>query len=346
MARLLLKCLLPLFTLCFILSAGWIYLSLSKPLAHNQQDNYINIPKGTSTQQLAEILKRSGIIRNDLAFLFYIKIRQLGPSLKAGQYRFNSPITPFQVITKLQEGQQRTFKITIIEGWSRWEIASALAKTPELGISQSDAFALLNNPSRIKDIDPSAQDLEGYLFPDTYLFPVNTKPQEILDVIVGKSRSLFTAELVQNLQARQLTPRKVLTIASLIETEAKLPDERPLVSSVIYNRLQKDIPLGIDSAIIYAAKLAGKWKNDGKVYQSDLQRVSPYNTRINRGLPPGPVASPSLSSIQAALQPATTNYLYYVRNPARNDGAHNFYDNASDFQKGVHALREWEKLNR
>jgi UPF0755 protein len=140
-----------------------------------------------------------------------------------------------------------------------------------------------------------------------------------------------------------LSPREVVTVASLVETESKLADERPVVASVIYNRLRRDIPLGIDSTVIYASKAAGKWRNNGKVYQSDLDRDSPYNTRKVRGLPPGAIASPGQSSLEAALNPAQTDYIYYVREPSRNDGAHNFYSNEADFQHGVQALREWER---
>jgi UPF0755 protein len=140
-----------------------------------------------------------------------------------------------------------------------------------------------------------------------------------------------------------MTPRQIVIIASLIESEAKLKDERPMVASVIYNRLKKNIALGVDSTIVYASKLAGKWRDDGKVYLSDVNRRSPYNTRIYVGLPPGPVGNPGEASIDAALNPAQTDYLYYVREPSRDDGAHNFYTNDADFQKGVRALREWER---
>jgi UPF0755 protein len=116
-----------------------------------------------------------------------------------------------------------------------------------------------------------------------------------------------------------------------------------LVASVIYNRLSKNIPLAVDSAVIYASKLEGKWRYDGKVYKSDLDRRSPYNTRLFAGLPPGPVASPGESSLAAAVNPATSDYLYYVRNPDRDDGAHNFYNNGHDFESGVQALRKWER---
>ena len=118
-----------------------------------------------------------------------------------------------------------------------------------------------------------------------------------------------------------MSPRDIVIIASLIETEAKLKEDRALVASVIYNRLKKNMALGIDSTIIYASKLAGKWRDDGKVYLSDVNRRSPYNTRIFSGLPPGPVGNPGESSLDAALNPPQTDYLYYVRDPARDDGA-------------------------
>jgi UPF0755 protein len=140
-----------------------------------------------------------------------------------------------------------------------------------------------------------------------------------------------------------MSPRQIMTIASLIETEAQLKEERPMIASVIYNRLKQHVALGVDSSLIYASKLAGKWRDDGKVYRSDVDRRSPYNTRLFSGLPPGPIGSPGESSIDAALNPAQTDYLYYVREPSRNDGAHNFYSKSADFDKGVRALREWER---
>jgi UPF0755 protein len=161
--------------------------------------------------------------------------------------------------------------------------------------------------------------------------------------MVKRFRQAWTPERAERARALNMTPRQIVIIASLIETEAKLKDERPLIASVIYNRLNKHIALGIDSTIVYASKLAGKWRDNGKVYLSDVNRRSPYNTRLYIGLPPGPVGNPGEASIDAALNPAQTDYLYYVREPARDDGAHNFYSKESDFQKGVQALREWER---
>ncbi len=219
-----------------------------------------------------------------------------------------------------------------------------LLRIPELKLqSNEEALALLNDTSEIRDLDPAAQNLEGYLYPDTYSFPPDATPRQVVETMVKRFRQVWGELSSKRTLPPNLSPREVVTVASLVETEAKLAEERPLVASVIYNRMRLGIPLGIDSSIIYASKLAGKWRNDGKVYMSDLERDSPYNTRKVRGLPPGPIASPGARSIEAAINPAQTDYLFYVRDPSRNDGAHNFYSNSADFERGVQALREWER---
>jgi UPF0755 protein len=313
-------------------------------VAHNKAAQYIEIPKGSTPTEIVNKLMAEGIIRHSWPLLIYIKLTGAAARLKAGEYRFASPISPLAVLRKLEEGEQRLSRFTIIEGWTRWDIAAAMARIPELKLENADAaLALMNDVSDIRDLDPSADNLEGYLYPDTYNFPPDTTPQSMIAAMVRRFRQEWKPLWTDQARALNKTPRQIVTIASLIETEAKLKEERPLVASVIYNRLQKAMALGIDSSVIYASKLAGKWKNDGKVYNSDLDRQSPYNTRLHAGLPPGPIASPGLSALEAALAPSTTDFLYYVRNPDRNDGAHNFYNNAADFERGVQALRNWER---
>ena len=166
----------------------------------------------------------------------------------------------------------------------------------------------MDNVSLIADLDPKATNLEGYLFPDTYEFSPETTPAELVEMMVKRFRDVWQPDATERARSLNMTPREIVTTASIIETEAKLDEERPLVASVIYNRLQKNIPLAVDSSVIYASKLEGKWRYDGKVYRSDIERRSPYNTRIYAGLPPGPVASPGESSLKAALNPATSDY--------------------------------------
>jgi UPF0755 protein len=322
----------------------WTYRELRAPVAHDKADKYIEIPRGLSPSQIVSRLASEGIIRREWPLLAYIKWTGAGARLKAGEYRFPSPISPLSVLKKLEEGEERLSRFTIIEGWSRFEIAAAMARIPELKLSGPEqALALMDDTSAIRDIDPAATNLEGYLYADTYNFPPDTTPTSMIAAMVKRFRQQWKPEWTEKARSLDMTPRQIVTVASLIETEAKLPEERPIIASVVYNRLKKNMALGIDSSVIYASKLAGKWKNDGKVYRSDLDRQSPYNTRLNAGLPPGPIASPSLSSLQAALNPSQTDYLYYVREPSRNDGAHNFYNNAADFERGVQALRNWER---
>jgi peptidoglycan lytic transglycosylase G len=341
------RILLGVLLLVLVIGGGlsiWFYRELNNPITHSHSADYIVIPRNSSPEAVARKLAGEGVLRRYWPLLLYIKLTGAGPRLRAGEYRFPTPISPLGVLKKLKEGEQRLSRFTVIEGWTRWDIAASMARIPELQLQDANAaLVLMDEVKDIRDLDPAAKNLEGYLFPATYSFPPNTKAPAMVAAMVSRFRQEWRPGSSDRARELKLTPRQIVTVASLIETEAKLPDERPVIASVIYNRLQKRIPLGVDSSIIYASKLAGKWRDDGRVYLSDVERRSPYNTRLVTGLPPGPIASPGASSLAAALNPATTDYLYYVRDPARNDGAHNFYSNGGDFQRGVEALRKWER---
>lgn len=325
-------------------SGAWVYSDLRKPVAHNKSGKFVEIPKGSTPASIVRKLAAEGIIEHELPLKLYLKATNEGSTLKAGEYDFPSPISPLGVIAKLQQGQRRLNRLTIPEGWTRWDIARAVIQVPQFkNNSEAQILELMNNVSLIKDLDPHAKNLEGFLFPDTYEFPPEMTAPELIDMMVKRFRYVWKPEWKGQAQSLHRSISEIVTIASIIETEAKLDEERPLVASVIYNRLEKEIPLAVDCTIIYASKLEGKWRYDGKVYKSDIERRSPYNTRIFTGLPPGPVSSPGASSLKAALNPAKSDYLYYVRNPDRDDGAHNFYNNGGEFENGVRALREWER---
>jgi UPF0755 protein len=340
------RILLIVFLLLLVIAGGataWAYRDLHTAARHTKHGQYVEIPRGSSPTAVVNRLANEGIIKHRWPLTLYLKLTSQGADLKAGEYDFPSPISPVGVLARLREGQQRMLRLTVIEGWTRWDIANAMLKIPELRLTDADeALRLMDNVDLIKDLDPTATNLEGYIFPDTYDFPPDTKSADVIKMMVKRFRREWKPEWSERARELAKTPRQIVTIASLIETEAKLSDERPLVASVIYNRLKKDVPLGVDSSIIYASKLEGKWRNDGKVYKSDVDRRSPYNTRLHAGLPPGPIAAPGKSSLEAALYPADTDYLYYVREPSRDDGAHNFYNNEHDFGVGVQALRNWE----
>src|SRR5215210_1257562 len=322
----------------------WAYFDLRKPVAHAKAGQFIDIPKGSSPSAIVRRLAAEGVLKHEWPLKLYLKSTGAGSTLKGGEYDFPSPISPLSVLAKLQQGERRLNRVTIIEGWTRWDIARALTQVPEFHLtSEAQALELMNNVSLIADLDPEAMNLEGYLFPDTYEFSPETTPAQLMEMMVKRFRGVWKPDWTERARRLNFSPRQIVTTASIIETEAKLADERPVVASVIYNRLQRNIPLAVDSSVIYASKLEGKWRYDGKVYLSDIQRRSPYNTRIFAGLPPGPVASPGESSLRAALNPVTSDFLYYVRNPARDDGAHNFYSNGAEFETGVQALRRWER---
>lgn len=333
--------------LCAVAVCGWIWNDLNSPIEHKMAGKTVNIPMGSSTEQIVQKLQADGIVQNGAALKLYIKLEGVGSLIKAGDYQFPSPISPRDVVQKLVEGGAAASKLTIIEGWTRWDIAHAMAAIPTLKLKNAEqALALMNDTSTIKDLDPSATSLEGYMFPDTYFVQSTTTAKQLLESSVDHFHQVWNKDLATLASARKQTPHDIVTIASIIETEAKLASERPVVASVIYNRLRQNIPLSVDSTIVYASKLAGKWRNNGIVYLSDVNRESPYNTRKVTGLPPGPVSNPGLSSLKAALQPANTGFIYYVREPSRNDGAHNFYVDAAGFELGVQALRNWEKMHR
>lgn len=337
----------------FILSAAalagvsyWVYSSVTKAHPHDKANQFILIPKGSSPTEIIDKLSAEGVITSSLPTLIYLRTFGDPSKLKAGEYQFDSPITPLQVIKELEKGEERTIKVTIPEGFTRFDIAKRLAeKFPTNPPTDEKAvLALMDDTSLIKDLSPTAKNLEGYMYPSTYSFPIGTKPQDVIKKMVDQFKKIWKPEW--NDKAKQLgrTPQEIVTIASLIETESKVDEERPVVASVIYNRLNKNIALGLDQTAVYIAKMQNRW--DGTINKSDLEVDSPYNTRKYPGLPPGPISSPSETAIEAALSPKQTDYIYYVLNVDKNDGSHNFYSSAAEFEKGKAAYQVWLEEQR
>lgn len=321
----------------------WLFSEVNTPQQLPARSVLVSIPRGATFEETLNLLTGAGVIKRTLPLRAFLKLQGGYPLVQAGTYEFKSPLSPIGAMNVLKEGA-RAERLTVIEGWTRWDIAQAMSQIKALRLAnEKSALPLMDDVSLVSDIDPQAANLEGYLFPDTYFVVENMTPKEVVSAMVKRFRQVWTDKLASRAAEQSRSIHEIVTIASLVETEAKLDSERSVVASVIYNRLARGMALGVDSSIVYASRLAGKWRNDGKVYLSDVNRRSPYNTRIFNGLPPGPVGSPGLLSLTAALYPASTNYLYYVRNPDRNDGAHNFYASAGEFEKGVKALRNWER---
>ena len=321
--------------------AYWIYSAVNKPQAHDKANQFIIIPKGSSPTEIIDKLAAEGIIKNSLPTLIYLRTFGDPSKLKAGDYQFNSPISPLQVLKELEKGEERTIKVTIPEGFTRFDIAKRLAeKFPTNPPTDEKAIlAMMDDTSMIKDISPTAKNLEGYMYPSTYSFPIGTKPQDVIKKMVEQFRKIWKPEWSEKARELGRTPQEIVTIASLIETESKVEEERGLVASVIYNRLKRNERLGVDQTAVYIAKMQNRW--DGTIHKSDLEVDSPYNTRKIFGLPPGPISSPSESAIEAAVNPKQTDYLFDVLNVEKNDGSHNFYASSAEFEKGKAAYQKW-----
>lgn len=319
----------------------WIKSSMNSKVAHGKTNQYIQIQKGSSPSEIVDKLANEGIITNAFVMKNYLRFFGDGSKIKAGEYQFDSPISPMQVLQELEKGEERTTKLTIPEGWTRFEIAKRIAeKFPQNPpMDEKAVLYLMDDVSLIKDLDPNAKNLEGYLYPTTYNFPKETKAQDIIKRMVDQFRKTWKPEWTD--KARQLgkTNQQIVTIASLIENESKFEEERQIVSSVIYNRLSKGMVLGIDATNVYIAKMLGKW--DGTIHKSDIEIEHPYNTRKISGLPPGPISNASETSLEAALNPKQTDYIFYVLNVEKNDGSHHFYSSAAEFEKGKAAYQKW-----
>lgn len=336
--------LLTLFLLTVLLAGGaafWLYSSLHTPVTHTNADQHITIEQGLASYRILEVLEGHQVIQAPLATKIYLRFFKPNAKLEAGDYVFPSPISPLEVLNQLKDGKKRTKALTIPEGWTRYEIAERIAKQfpGEPQVTEKEVLAMMDDVSLIQDIDPSATNLEGYLYPTTYQFELDEQPKAIIAKMVRQFKSIWQPEWDELASKMGKTKREIVVIASLIENESKVDTERNLVASVIYNRLEGRIPLGIDATNVYIAKMLGRW--DGIIHKSDVEIDHPYNTRKVYGLPPGPISSASQSAIEAALNPAQTDYLYYVLNVEAADGSHHFYATAAAFAKGKRAYQRW-----
>src|SRR6185369_7707070 len=201
----------------------WTYRDLHTSITHTKTGQYIEIPKGTSPGGIVKRLVAEGIIKHEWPLMLYLKGTGKGSTLKAGEYEFPSPISPLGVLAKLQQGQRKLDRLTIIEGWTRWDIARAMAQVPEFNLeNDAQALELMNNVSLISDLDPEAKNLEGYLFPDTYEFSPEMTPAELIEIMVKRFRSVWKPDWTERARSLNFTTRQIVTTASIIETEAKL----------------------------------------------------------------------------------------------------------------------------
>lgn len=320
------KALAIVFLLYFLFLALYITIELTKPI-NIAEDTEVYIPKGTSFSSIAKIFKEKGIIRNETVFIIIGKIYGIEKKARAGYYLFTKEMTVLDVIKKLLEGKITEYTVTVVEGDSLYEIADKLSKINS--DFKTQLFQLAYDKAFLHSLKIDAPSLEGYLFPDTYNIPKGLELEEIVRLMVKRFWEVYDSKLIEKTKKIGWTVNQVVTLASIIEKEAKLDEEKPLISAVYHNRLKIGMPLQADPTAIYGIK---RYK-DG-VTKNDLKNRSPYNTYIIKGLPPGPIASPGLKPILAALNPAKVPYLYFV---SRGDGSHEF---STDYKAHVSAINQ------
>jgi len=314
-------------------AAAWAWYSLTQPYQGFPAEGvFVDVPHGASRRAVARLLEHDGVVRSAEAFELYAR-RHPKRTLQAGEYFFNQPASGRDVFWKIAKGQIFEQPFTVREGETMFDIARNL----EAGkfMLADDFLKAANDPTLVQDIAPHAASLEGFLYPATYKLPRHPAPNELASEMVAQFKTAWShiAKAAPGDKSRMPDGRpvtSVVTLASLVERETPRPEERPLVAGVFENRLSKHMLLQCDPTVVYALERAGQYS--GKLTLQDLRFDSPYNTYVNRGLPPGPIGNPGEASLRAAFQPAETNYLYFVAN---TQGGHFFSATLAEHNRNV-----------
>ena len=318
-----------LFFLAFFFSIYWF---LFKPPSETSLTKVLMVKKGMPLKKISMMLEQEGIIRNADIFVGIATLLGKKTGIKAGEYEFHPRMRPLEVLDTLVKGQVKSHLVSIAEGYTLFQIAQLL---DDLRIVDKKAFLQkASSPAFISSLGLShlatgktGITLEGFLFPNTYHLVKEMTPEEVIQMMVHQFKKVFGPEEVARAIQLGITPREVVILASIIEKEASLPEEKPLVSAVFHNRLRKRIPLQSDPTVIYGIK-----HFNGNLTKADLQRPTPYNTYLIPGLPPAPICNPGKDSIVTALYPSPVSYIYFV---SKNDGSHYFSSNIEEHNRAV-----------
>ncbi len=288
---------------------------------------FVDIPRGTSSWAIGEELTKAGVLRNPWLYQL-ARATRLGTGAKAGEYRFTQAATPAQVFARMAAGDVFHIDVAVPEGSTMFDIADLVERA---GLASAKEFLrAARSPRLISDLAPSAPSLEGYLFPATYRFGRKSTVDDICRAMTGQFRKVHSELGMLG------DPGLTVTLASMVEKEAKLPEERPRIAGVYAARLRKGMKLDCDPTVMYAAQLDGTWT--GVIRRADLDSSNRYNTYKNPGLPPGPIANPGRDSLRAAMHPLETGDLYFVAERGAT-GAHVFSKDLADHDKAVSSYR-------
>jgi len=287
------------------------------------------VPKGSRLPEVIGIFREGGILPHPLAFRALVLLTFSGRRLHYGEYAFPTPPSAFEAWRRLVRGDVIKYEVTVTPGSNLYDVAKLLEGK---NLATAEAFlATASSPAVLRRLEIPGESAEGYLFPDSYILVKPVTPEEILELMVRQFRRKIPPDAEKRAREADLTLHQVVTIASIIEKETGVEEEKPLVSAVIRRRLALDMPLQLDPTVIYGVK-----RFDGTVTRKDLRTEGPYNTYLNRGLPPGPIANPGLAALAAALNPSKTEYLYFV---SKNDGSHTFSRTLPEHNRAVERFR-------
>jgi UPF0755 protein len=312
-----LKRILPLSIVVCLIVGSFLY-GLSQPVSVSTDSTVpVVVKPGMSTQEIGELLYTQGLIKSALVFRVVAKMEGLANSLQAGEYAFSKAMTAGQIVGKLARGETAYIQFTVPEGYTIEQIAKLLESKKLATAAQFKAAAVNYTPYGYMESPPEVTfKAEGYVFPDTYRVAAGANGEQLLKMMVGQFNDQFTPAMRQQAADLGLSIREAVILASLVEREAQIPQDRPIIAGVFLARLKMGMPLQSCATIQY---ILGYPKPELTVQDTEIP--SPYNTYLNAGLPPGPIANPGLESIKAVLNPAQTEYLYFV---AGKNGAHHF----------------------
>jgi len=326
-----LKVILLFISSLILLSIFYLGWSLFVPPRGGSSIRVIHIKKGMALRQIAESLQEQGIIRNKHSFILITTLLGKKANIKAGEYEFEDFTPPFDVLDTLVKGQVKRHLVTIPEGYTLAQIAQLLddqeivEKNEFLQKASSPGFLAVLDLSPV--LGSSGATLEGYLFPETYHFYKEMDSEEVIKMMVHQFKKVFEPELASRPSQMGMSEREIVTLASIIEKETSLPEEKPLISAVFHTRLARKMPLQSDPTVIYGIR-----NFNGNLTKEDLLRPTPYNTYLRTGLPPSPICNPGKDSLLAAVHPAPVPYLYFV---SKNDGSHYFSSEMEDHNRAV-----------
>ena len=313
------------------LAAAWRYEVSSTKITAGGPPVKLVVAPGASAEAIARQLHAQGLVRHPLVFRLLARRHRLSGLLKAGEYALSGPLSVEGILDALARGDVVRRDLIVPEGRNLDEIAALVVAE---GLDLTAFLAVARDPLPVRDLDPVATSLEGYLFPDTYDVPQSPEaPRVLVRRMLERFREVIGPHLAE-ITERGLSVRQVVTLASIVELETARAGERSRIAAVFWNRLDRRMPLQTDPSIVYALKQAGRW--DGNIRKRDLELDSPYNTYRRRGLPPGPLGSPGRESILAVLEPAATRDLYFV---SRNDGTHEFSETLAAHNRAVNRFQ-------